>query len=133
MSHSRDGGGDDDDGKDIYKEDCTIGLSMNNRDGKGGEGSQMGDIKHTCSATSVLSIAEQTKKLLSSQNEVSLYCSLASGDGDKKSKHDISVTRDEFEDKCSLLFDRVLRPVDDLLQEALMPRSEVRKTHMIHI
>ena len=35
------------------------------------------------------------------------------------------VTRSEFESECAGLFARVLGPVEDLLNEALMPRSEI--------
>jgi len=48
-----------------------------------------------------------------------------------KKKTEIVVTRDEFESLCSDLFDRVLQPVNDLLNEALMQHTEVDEVVLV--
>lgn len=119
-------------------DDYVIRLKSNKKEDK--------DDLYPCSDTCIMSLAENIKKILSHEDGVRLFLQLntttnkeemeegdtsavsttTSSDGvSSEVEYDISISRFEFEDKCSSLFDRVMMPIDDLLNEALMPKTEV--------
>jgi molecular chaperone DnaK (HSP70) len=110
-------------------------------DKKGGEGQVAEEVAVLpCSPSNLRVLAERLKRDLSSNPTASASCTAfnTSGSSSSSSSTDdhhvctvgkVEVSREEFEtgSHCSGLFARALTPVEDLLNEALMPKEEVTK------
>lgn len=88
------------------------------------KGVHQGDL---CVAANVRSMAEQLKKDLSSASSVEFSCRLpdSKAEGGDAAYVKFPVTREDFEVGCVDLFDRAMTPVDRLIQDLGMRRSDI--------
>lgn len=90
------------------------------------KGVHQGDI---CVAANVRAMAEQLKKDLSNDTSVQFSCRLPdstpAGQKAESSHVNFTVTREDFETSCKDLFDRAMTPVDRLIHDLGMQRSDV--------
>jgi len=101
---------------------------------KGGEGQKAATVALLpCSASNLRVLAERVKRDLSSSDQALASCSALNKPNGVCTEGTASVTRGEFETgaHCRGLFDRALKPVEDLLNEALMPREEIDEVVLV--
>mmetsp|Transcript_30564 Transcript_30564/g.68531 ORF Transcript_30564/g.68531 Transcript_30564/m.68531 type:complete len:534 (+) Transcript_30564:198-1799(+) len=86
-----------------------------------------------CSESNVRVLAERAKRTLSSREVAGAACSafLEDGGGGECESVEVSVSKAAFESECKALFDRSMLPVDNLLDEALMPKTEIDEVVLV--
>jgi len=94
-----------------------------------------------CSPSTVRQAAERLKRDLSSFAEATAACvapgastgaTLVTSEAEGGcGVVEVALTRVEFESECAVLFGRGLGPVEELLSEALMPRSEIDEVVLV--
>lgn len=88
-----------------------------------------------CSRSNVRVVAEKIKRNLSSRSWAVGYCTArkpveSSSWGDCRVRK-VNVTKVEFEEVCDNLFQRIMKPVHALLDEAGMPKGEVDEVVLV--
>lgn len=96
---------------------------------------RIGEVVLPCSPSNLRTLAERLKRDLSSSDNAAAKCvaSPHSSSGQKKgcTVATVGVSKSKFEAECASLLGRILQPVEDLLNEALMPREEIDEVVLV--
>lgn len=86
-----------------------------------------------CSHAVLKRLSEAAKRALSHMRQTTISCTLRPLDAQAAQPHLLSatVTRSMFEEECSDLYDRALRPVESVLENAYMKASDVDEVVMV--
>ena len=94
-----------------------------------------GEVVLPCSPSNLRTLAERLKRDLSSSDNAVAKCVASpprsTGQQEGCTVATVEVSKSKFETECASLLGRILQPVEDLLNEALMPREEIDEVVLV--